>query len=155
MGGLFGGSKSKSYNKAYDQIKGWATPLLDYTGEGASGMSALLGGDPSGFNAFKQGVGYDWELGQGTGDVLAKRAAVGGLDSGASLKRLAEYQTGLNNQFLQPYLGGLESLSGIGLNAANTLTSAGQYSKSKQSGGLGGVLGAGLSGWASGGFKGF
>jgi hypothetical protein len=149
MGGLFGGSKSKSYNKAYDQIKGWASPLLGYAGEGAGGLSDLLSGDASGFNTFKSNVGYDWNLNQGTNDILAQRAAVGGLDSGASLKALANYQTGLNNQYLGNYMGGMTDLAGIGTNAASILTSAGQVQKSKSSPGIAGGLGGLLSGIAA------
>ena len=149
MGGLMGGTKSKSYNKAYDQIKEWASPLMGYAQEGAGGLSALLGGDASGLNTFKNNMGYNWELNQGTGDIMAKRAAVGGLNSGATLKGLANYQTGLNNQYANTYMSNLLGLSNVGMNAANTLTSAGQYSKSKTSAGIGGLLG-GVGGLMSG-----
>lgn len=145
MGSILGGSKSKSTseNQAYGDIKNWASPLLGYTGQGAQGLSALLGGDTSGLDAYKSAMGYDWELGQGTNNLLAKQAAVGGLDSGATLKGLAKYQTGLNNQYGTNYLQNLLGLSGIGTDAAQTLTTAGQKntSTSKQAGGLGGVLG--------------
>ena len=153
---LFGGSSSssKSENKAFQQIKDWATPLMAYAGQGAGGMSSLLGGDTGGFDAFKSGVGYDWNLGQGTNDILAQRAAVGGLDSGATLKGLAKYQTGLNNQYLDQYFGGLNSLIGSGNTAAGTLTNVGQVntSKSKSGGGLGGILGGAIGTIATGGF---
>lgn len=145
MGGIFGGSKSKSTskNQAYGTINNWATPLLGYAQEGASGLSSLLGGDTSGLDSFKSAMGYDWDLDRGTGDIIAKRAAAGGLDSGATLKGLANFQTGLNNSYAQNYINQLLGLSNIGATAAGTLTNAGQTSTSTQSsgGGLGGVLG--------------
>lgn len=145
MGSIFGGqkSKSKSENKAYGTINNWASPLLGYAGEGARGLSTLLGGDTSGLDAFKSGMGYDWELGQGTNSILSKAAAQGGLDSGATLKGLAKYQTGLNNSYAQNYINQLLGLSNIGATAAGTLTNAGQTSTSTQTsgGGLGGILG--------------
>ena len=151
MGSIFGGSKSKTENQAYGTIKNWAGGLLDYTKEGASGLSSLLGGDASGFNKFKNALGYDWELGQGTGDVMSRQASIGGLDSGATLKALARYQTGLNNQYAGNYMQNLLGLSGVGTNAAQVLTSAGQKSTSSSSPGIGGFLGKVAAGIATGG----
>lgn len=145
MGSIFGGSKSKSEskNQAFGQISGWANPLLSYTGQGAKGLSSLLGGDTTGLDNYKKSMGYDWELGQGTNGILSKAAAVGGLDSGATLKGLAKYQTGLNNQYAGNYLQSLLGLSGIGTDAAKVLTDAGTTNTTtqKSSQGIGGVLG--------------
>lgn len=155
MSSIFGGSKSKSTsdNQAYGDISSAFKPLLGYAGEGAEGLSAALGGDSSGLDAFKKMMGYDWELNQGTGDILAQRAAQGGLDSGATLKGLAKYQTGLNNQYGNTYLNQLLGLSNIGTNAGQLLTSAGQknVSTSKSSPGIASFIGGGLSAAASGG----
>jgi len=129
MSSLFGGSKSKSTsttdNQAYGTINDWASNLLGYTGEGASGLSALLGGDTSGLENYKSSMGYDWELGNGADSIMAKQAQIGGLDSGATLKGLAKYQTGLNNQYSTNYMQQLLGLAGIGTDAAGALTSAG------------------------------
>lgn len=152
MSGIFGGSSSKSENKAYGKIAEWASPLMGFAQEGAGGLSSLLGGDATGFNTFKNNVGYDWNLGQGTNDILAQRAAIGGLDSGASLKALARYQTGLNNQYLDQYQGGLNQLLGAGNTAAGMLTNAGQVSSSKSSPGIMGGLGSIAASVAKGGF---
>lgn len=153
MSSLFGGSKSKSTsesgNKAYDAINTAVSPSVGFLGQGGNALAALLGGDTSGLNNYKNAMGYDWQLGQGSGDILAKAAAVGGLGSGATLKGLAKYQTGLNNQYGDQYIKSLLGLSDIGANAGQLLTSAGQYSKgtstSKNSQGIAGGLGGLMS----------
>lgn len=160
MSSLFGGSKSKSTstsdNQAFGTISDWANPLLGYTQQGASGLASLLGGDTTGLDNFKSAMGYNWELGQGTDNVLSKAASIGGLDSGATLKGLADYQTGLNNQYGTNYLNSLLGLSGIGTSAAGTLAGAGSRSNStstsKSGGGLAPILGGIAQGVASGGF---
>ena len=154
MSSLFGGSKTKTENQAYGVIKSAFSPLFQYAGEGAKGMSALLGGDATGFNAYKDAVGYDWEQQRGGDNVMSKFAQIGGLDSGASLKGLASFQSGLDNQYASTYLDKLLGLSSVGTSAGQLVTQAGQKSTSSSSPSLGGLLGAGLSGWASGGFKG-
>jgi len=154
MSSLFGGSKSKTENQAYGAINSAFSPLFQYAGEGASGMSALLGGDATGFNKYKDAVGYDWEQERGGDNVMSKFAQIGGLDSGASLKGLASFQSGLDNQYASTYLDKLLGMSSVGTSAGQLVTQAGQKSTSSSSPGLGGLVGAGLSGWASGGFKG-
>lgn len=155
MSSILGGSKSKSTseNKNMGIINDKFGGVADYAQEGAGGLSALLRGDMSGFNNFKNNMGYNWELNQGLGGVQQNRAAVGGLDSGATLKALANYQTGLNNQYGDTYLQGLTGLNNMGNNAGNLMANVGQYStsSSKSGGGIGGLLGAGLSTFASGG----
>ena len=152
MSSIFGGSKSKTENQAYGAIKSAFSPLFQYAGEGASGMSALLGGDNTGFNKYKEAIGYDWEKNQGLDGVTSKYASIGGLDSGATLKGIAKFQSGLDNQFAGNYMQQLLGLSGIGQNAGQLVTQAGQKSTSSSSNGIGGFLGKITSGIASGGF---
>ena len=154
MGSLFGGSKSKSENQAYGAINSAFSPLFQYAGQGAGGISALLGGDATGFNKFKTAVGGDWTQDRGMDGITSKYANIGGLDSGATLKALAGYKSNLDNQFAGTYLDKLLGLSSVGTSAGQLVTQAGQKSESSSSPGLGGILGAGLAGWASGGFKG-
>lgn len=167
MSSILGGSKSESKsssesgNLAFDQISGAASPALGFLNQGGQGLAALLGGDMSGFNAYKDGMGFDWEAEQGGNSILAKQAAIGGLNSGATLKGLSKFQTGLNNQYGQNYLSGLLGLSDIGSSAGGLLTNAGQYSKStgtsssNTSPGMGGFLGKAATAIATGGASGF
>ena len=150
MGSLFGGSKSKSYNKAWDQINSSMSPLLGYASKGASGLDALLGGNTTGLDNFKKSMGYDWSLGQGLASVVAGNAVKGLRNSGATLKGLADYQTNLNSKYGANYLDLLTNLTQTGMNAGQLMTSAGQYSKSSTSAGLGPLLGAAGSIFAGG-----
>ncbi|TXH13745.1 MAG: hypothetical protein E6R03_10760 [Hyphomicrobiaceae bacterium] len=150
MGKLFGGSKSKSGNYAYDAIKGAFSPLLGYTGEGAGGLSALLKGDTSGLERFKGAMGYDWDLGQGVAGLAARNLSKGLGNSGATLKGLADYQTGLNSKYASSYLDALSGLTQTGLSAGQTLAGAGQWSTGKTTQGLAPLLGAAGSIFAGG-----
>lgn len=146
MGFLTGESKSssQSYNKAYDALNSAYSPLLGYANTGASGLSSLLSGDTTGLDKYKSAMGYDWNLGQGLASTVAGAASKGLSDSGATLKGLANYQTGLNNQYAQNYMSGLTGLSQLGLSAGNALAGAGQVSNSNssQTQGIGGLLGS-------------
>lgn len=150
MGGLFGKSKSKSGNYAYDTINKSFSPLLGYAGGGAGGMSKLLGGDTSGLETFKTNMGYDWELGQGLGGLVANNSVKGLRNSGATLKGIADYQTNLNSKYGANYLDLLANLSNLGLGAGSTLSNAGQWSKSSQSRGIAPLIGAAGSIFAGG-----
>lgn len=150
MGSLFGSSKSKSGNYAYDTINKSFTPLLGYAGEGAGGMSKLLGGDTSGLDTFKSAMGYDWNLGQGLASLVAGNSVKGLRNSGATLKGIADYQTNLNSKYGANYLDLLSNLSNIGLGAGSTLSNAGQWSTSKTSAGLAPLIGAAGSIFAGG-----
>lgn len=155
MGFLTGESKSQSSssNRAYDTLNNSFSPMLGYASQGAGGLSALLSGDTTGLDAYKKNMGYDWTLGQGLASTSAKAASAGSLDSGATLKALANYQTGLNNQYATNYMSGLSGLSNLGISAGNALSGAGQVSNSSQysNPGLAALIGAAASAAAKGG----
>lgn len=151
MGSLFGGSKSKTENQAYGAINSAFSPLFQYAGQGAGGISALLGGDSSGFDKYKSAVGYDWERDRGMDAIGSKYASIGGLDSGATLKGLAKFQSGLDSQYANTYLDKLLGLSSIGTSAGQLVTQAGQKSTSSSSPGIAGFLGKAAAGIATGG----
>lgn len=150
MSKIFGGSKSKSSNRAYGQISGAFSPLFQYAGQGASGLAALLGGDASGFNAFKKATGFDAISEAGSRGITGNKAASGLLRSGSTAKALQAYGDTIQNQFASDYMNKLLGLSGIGMQAGGLVTQAGQVSKSKSKPGLGGFLGGGLAGIAGG-----
>lgn len=155
MSKIFGGSKSTSTssNKAYDTINSSFSPLLGNAASGAQSLAALLGGDASGFNAYKKATGFDAIAEQGSRGITGNAAAGGLLRSGSTGKALQDYGTNLQNQFANTYMDRLLAQAGIGFNAGNALIGAGQTSQSKQKSkpGLGGFLGGGLAGIASGG----
>lgn len=79
------------------------------------GTPATLG-DP--FAGFRSSPGYQFQLNQGMGAINNSASARGGVNSGATLKSLQQFGTGLANQDWYSYLGQLSGLSGSGQNAA-------------------------------------
>lgn len=139
---IFGGKSSG--NKAYEDVKDQFAPLLGYASEGAKGLSALLGGDQTGFNTYMKTMGFD-PMAEGVSRGITGNAAAGGLlRSGSTGTRLQNAGQQLKSQFGNSYIQQLLGLSGIGLNAGQALTGAGQYG-TEQSGALGGTIGKALS----------
>ncbi len=136
---IFGGSSnesqqsSNSYNRAYDTISSGLSPLLGYAGQGAKGITDFLGGDTSGFDRFKRMTGFDQTADYGSRGITGNAAASGLLRSGSTNKGLANYGAMINNQFANNYLDRLMGQAGIGFNAANALSSAGNVSNSQGS----------------------
>lgn len=145
MSKLFGGSRSKqtSENQAYGDIKNTFNPLTQYAGQGASAISALLSGDASGFNKYKDATGFDFASEQGSRGITGNAAASGLLRSGSTDKALVNYGQGMQNQYANNYIQQLLGLSGLGFNAGNLIAGAGNKSTatSKSKPGLGGFLG--------------
>lgn len=145
MSSLFGGKKSsgQSGNKSYDYIKSTFSPLTAYAGTGAEGISKLLSGDASGFNAYKKATGFDALVEEGSRGITGNAAAGGLLRSGGTGKAIANYGNMMQNQYADNYLQRLLGLAGLGTQAGQLITSAGQYSKekSKEKPGLGGFIG--------------
>ena len=149
MGKIFGGSKQKSTstssNKAYDQQNQTFSPVTNLTGSSANAMSALLNGDTSGFNAFKDATGFNALTEQGSRGITGNAAAGGLLRSGGTGKALQNYGQAMNSQFADNYFSKLLSQAQLGLGAGNLIAGAGQTSNSTSSSkskpGLGGLLG--------------
>lgn len=142
-------SSSNSGNLAFDSLM---QSLRGQVGQGyekpdTSILSSLLGyGDPSagtrGFENYKKQGGFDFLADRGAGGIVANRASAGLLNSGGSQKALAQFGSGLSNQFLSQYLSQLLGFaqfegenalrsSDNSLRAADILRGAGQYSTSK------------------------
>ena len=158
MSSIFGGKKSTSQqesgNKAYDYIQSTFAPLTAYAGQGAEGIAKLLSGDASGFNAYKNATGFDQLVEQGSRGITGNAAASGLLRSGGTGKAIANYANDMQNQYAGSYLDRLLGMAGLGTNAGQLITSAGQYSKgsskSREKPGLGGFIGTIASGGAAG-----
>lgn len=157
MGKLFGGSKqtstSSSSNRAFDQLNQTFSPLTGQAATGANALAALLGGDPSGFNAFKDATGFDAISNIGSRGITGNAAARGLLRSGSTGRALQQYGDTIQNQFANTYLDKLLQQAGIGLQAGNLISGAGQVGQSQQSSrskpGIGGFLGGITSGIAA------
>lgn len=150
MSAIFGGSKqsssSTSSNKAYGDISNAFRPLLGQAQAGMQGLSSLLGGDASGLNMFKKMTGFNAAAEEGSRGITGNAAASGLLQSGSTGKALQRYGNEISNQYANSYMDRLLAQAGLGLQAGNVLSGAGQTSSSKSSGkskdGMGGFLGS-------------
>ena len=145
MSGLFGGSKQQSLSQNVNNpmLTGALSGALGGVGDSYNASKALLGGDNSGFNRYKDAAGYNFAAQQGSQGVLANGAARGLLRSGATGKGLVSFGQKLSDQYLDSYLQRLTGMGQLGLGAGQILASSGQRSESsgKSKPGLGGFLG--------------
>lgn len=153
MSKVFGGSKSKSSsgNQAFGQIRDTFTPVTDQAQIGANAFQALMGGDPTGFNAFKKATGFDAIAEEGSRGITGNAAASGLLRSGSTGKALQAYGNMIQNQFADSYLNKLLAQAGLGIQAGNLIAGAGNTSQStsKSKPGLAGLIGGASSGIAA------
>jgi hypothetical protein len=135
MSKIFGGSKSKSEssNRSYDELLSAYRPLINQaTGANQSAL-ALLGGDSTGFDAYKDATGFDFELQRGLGALQSDAATRGIFRSGARDKAIMEYGNNLQNSYAQNYINSLLGISGQGLQAGGVLAGAGGRSTATSS----------------------
>jgi len=155
MGAIFGGSKNsgRSENRAYGDLNQAFSPLFGQATSAANSLSQLLGGDATGFNAYKDATVFNAITEEGSRGITNNAAARGLLRSGASGKALANYGNEMQNQYSNNYMQQLLGLGGMGLNAGQLVGSAGGVStqKGKSKNGLGGLIGGALSGGMIGG----
>tara|TARA_Y100001968_G_C19418968_1_gene750632 strand:+ start:714 stop:1097 length:384 start_codon:yes stop_codon:yes gene_type:complete len=127
---------------------------MGMAGTGANALQALLSGDMSGFNSFKDATGFDAVAEQGSRGITGNAAAKGMLRSGPTAKGLQAFGTNLQNTYANNYMDRLLQQAGLGFNAANSLTAAGGQNTStgtsKSKPGLGGFIGGAMSGIAGG-----
>lgn len=124
-------SSSSSGNKAYDSLNSSLGGVVGAAGQGASGISAFLGGDTSGFNKYKTNTGFNQELSQGLTGITGAGAARGLLRSGGEGKAFMNYGQQLEQKSAGDYLRQLLGLGGLGIQAGGVLSDAGKTSTSK------------------------
>jgi hypothetical protein len=157
---LFGGSRSKSVSKNLnnDQITGALGSTMGATGGATSALQAMLGigGDPAAqtgaLNNFANSAGMNWLRDQGQTGIMGNMAAKGLMQSGAAMKSLDKFNSGLASTYLNDYMSQLGNVGNLGLGAANAISGAGQFNKSKASEkpGMGKFLGSVISGMPAG-----
>lgn len=145
--GLFGGSDNsstqQSSNRAWDVLK---DPLSGAVQTGTNALGSLNDIIGQGFDAFKKNSGFDFALNKGTRDRVGAAASKGIMNSGATAKALARYETDLGSQTYGNWLDRIGQVSQLGLGAGNTLVGAGGVSSgtskgSSSNGILGGLFG--------------
>lgn len=90
---------------------------------------AYAGANPTGgtaYRGFTETPGYKFQLQQGQDSVNALAGAKGGLNSGATLKALSDYNQGLASQEYGNYLNRLTGITNMGTSAAANQAAAGQ-----------------------------
>lgn len=165
MSKIFGGSKSEqsststsvsqssSTNRAFDFLRDAYTPTINTGNQALSSLQALLGGDSTGFNIYKDATGFDFAQEKGAKGLFNQRAAGRVLQSGAAGRALVDYGNRLEQTYADNYMNRLLGMAGIGLNAGQIVGGAGQtssstgnassssYGKSSSSPGIAGFLG--------------
>lgn len=159
MGKLIGGggsqnnystSRSVSMNKAYQLIHDKLKPMMNTAKNGAMDFQAFLNGKTDKFDTFSSNAGYDFAKDRGEGNIMTMLGASGLRNSGAAMKKLTEFNTDLRQQYIDKYLASLAQQSGMGMQAAQTIGSVGNYSsgytnskgQGSQTGGIGDFLGS-------------
>lgn len=112
------------------------TALTSYMGELGLSDEAKAGTFESGF---KETPGYGFMVEEGEKSVLNNLAALGMKNSGAALKALTKFRTGLANQTYDNYLNRLSGVAGTGQTAATNLASQGQNMAGNVQNTLGGI----------------
>lgn len=158
---IFGGSSQKStsssnsYNKAYEPLFSNFSPVIQEGLTGVRNISALLGGDTSGFDTFKRTTGFDAASEAGSRGITGNAAASGLLRSGSTAKGLQAYGNQMQNNYYQNYLDSLFKQANLGFTAGGLLSGAGGVNQStgsssgSSSPGIGGFLGSILGGVAA------
>lgn len=115
----------------FNQIRDDNAPFRE-GGYGAYGaLQGLLGlGDPAqgqqAFQQYQDSTGYQFRLGQGIQAIDRGAAARGGLNSGATMKALAQYGQNIGSQEFGNYLNQLQGVIAPGQQALNQNAQAGQ-----------------------------
>jgi len=150
---LFGKAKpATSDNKFADQLNTSFSPWVQQGGQGMGAMAGILGlnGAPAqdqALDGWWKGSGGDFLLSQGMDQIMGNRAAGGLLRSGGTMKAMEDYRSGLASTKLGEMMQMLQGFNQNALGAGNIIANAGQRNvgASKSGGGLGKILGLGLS----------
>jgi hypothetical protein len=154
MSGIFGGSKKREVSENVNRT--WLNDIFGQqaqTGVDATNSAmSLLQGDATGFDRFKDAVGFDWQAERGSRGITGNAAARGLLRSGPTGQALVEYGNQIQNQFANQYLQQLLGVSQAGLGAGGILEGAGRRSESnaREKPGIGKFIGQIGSGFAGG-----
>lgn len=145
---LFGGSKSVDGNKFADQTNEQFSSWGDTGGMAHSAMGNILGlGGPEArseaLTDWWDSSGGDFMLGQGLDQVDAMYRSRGLGQSGAAMKAMEDYRSGLASSKMGEAMGYLSDNASLGLGAGSLVADAGRFGKgTESSGGLGKALGA-------------
>jgi hypothetical protein len=114
--------------QVYNQTRGDLRPFYK---SGTNALNALnfemgLGDRPRGYSGFQNSPGYEFAREEGMRGIMGSAAASGMLGSGATLKALSRYGTGMAQQDYGNWMNRLQGMTGGGLSAATLGANAGQ-----------------------------
>jgi hypothetical protein len=155
MSKIFGGSKSKSYNKNNSVITNALSPLLGSVTAADNQLGAFLSGDTNGFDKFADAAGFNFEAARGVDQLGSAFSGRNVFRSGARDKAIAEFGQGLSGRYAQQYIQSLLGRGSQALGAGQLIAGVGQESENKSKPGIGALVGGGFSGAASLGWKPF
>lgn len=98
------------------RVNGQMFSTLEEAQKYANANGTTTGGTP--YGGFKATPGYDFRLQSGNDSINALAGARGGLNSGATMKALADYNQGMASQEYGNYLARLSGLTDMGASAA-------------------------------------
>jgi hypothetical protein len=125
--------------KTYQQSRTDAAPWMKTGREALSMyMNELTG---KGKTTFRQQPGYAFTVSEGEKGVKNNLAALGMKNSGAALKALTRFRTGLADQSYGSYLDRLSGLAGAGGNAVANINSLGSSTSGQVNNALSGMSG--------------
>lgn len=148
MSKIFGGSKSRSRNVNRDAVTSAFQPLMGQAVDANNKINAFLGGDTSGFDAFKRGTSFNFDLLRGIDNVMANSASRGVFRSGARDKAIQDFGSNLQNRFAQQYIQSLLGQSGQAMGAGQLVAGVGNESTSRSKPGIGSLIGGAAAGAA-------
>ena len=123
---LFGGSSSG--NNAWAALSGPLTSMANTGATALNNLSSNLGS----FQQYKDNSGYNAALNQGQVNTAGTNAARGLLNSGATGKALATFDSNLGQQSYNNYLGQLGTVASLGTGGAGAASSSGQSTSSSK-----------------------
>ena len=151
VGSLFGGGDkpSGSSNQAFDQLQSTYTPQTQTGVQSNNYMAGLLGvpggdtaGADAGFQSYLDKAGYAPALQRLQSGITQGAASKGLLNSGSTQKALVKYGSDLNQQYYNNYFQNLNTLNQRGLDAGQTIGSAGSTSTEGEQEGWASKLGS-------------
>jgi hypothetical protein len=124
--------------KTYEQSRADAAPWMQ---SGRTALSLYMKEMTGGGSLFRRQPGYQFQVAEGERGVKNNLAALGMKNSGAALKALTRFRTGLADQSYGSYLDRLSGIAGAGGNAVSNINSLGANTSSQVNSALSGMSG--------------
>lgn len=119
---------SNSSNVNNGALSGSLMPAVGATSQATGLMGNMLNGGP---NGYADSGGMNFLLNKGTNTVDSDMSNRGLLNSGADMKGLEDYRSGLASTYLDQYMNHANQMGQLGLGAGGVLARSGDVSSSQ------------------------